>query len=737
MASGHPGFVARVWKRLRATASLERVAAAAALAIMLAVRIADPNVVQLARVKFFDLYLSLQPSQNTQRPVVIVDIDEKSLKELGQWPWPRTRLAELLRRLRAAGTPAVAFDVMFPEPDRTSPDVFAREATLPAALKAELLKLPDNDKAFATAMGGIAVVLGEAILPTAPSGKNGRGKTPPVAILGPSPLPFLIQAPGILHNVRALENAAAGTGLLTHYPEFDGVVRRLPAAYGHGDKILLPLALELLRVATGGGTAVIKSDADGIAGIILAGQLIPTDAGGRIWINFSYHDPARYVSAVDVIKGRVPAARLRGRLAIVGASAAGLLDIKATPLQRSVPGVEMHAMVLENILFKDYIQRPAYADAAEFYVTVILSLLMIVFLPLLGPMKTMLAGMAVLAALFGAAFYAFLELKLLIDVTFAAITVTFVFMVLAGFNYLRESQSKDNIRRAFSRYMSPALVEQLADRPDRLVLGGELRELSVLFTDIRGFTKISETMDAQTLTRFINRFLTPISNVILEHGGTIDKYIGDSVMAFWNAPLELPDHAERACRAALAMRAALVDFNQAMQQEGQLPPIRIGIGINTGPCSVGNMGSDMRFDYSALGDEVNLASRLEGATKEFGVDIIIGGKTEAQVQTFAYLELGEIVIRGREARTRAYALIGDEAVAQSDDFRAWQTAHRAVLAEADPAPLADRVARARALSGGRLKEYYDSVEAEGAFRTVDQQGDRTAYGISLEDRAAV
>lgn len=745
MSPARASFRARLWRAIRAKSSIERIAATVAILLMLAIRAADPSIVELLRVKTFDLYLLLQPSTNAQRPVVIVDIDEKSLDELGQWPWPRTRLSDLLGRLRAAGTAAVAFDVMFPEPDRASPAIFARDSTLPPDVRAALLKLPSNDVAFAAAMRNIPVVLGEAILSRPRAGAAAAaGRTPPIAILGPNPLPYLIRAPAILHNVPVLDRAAAGTGLLTHYPEFDGVVRRLPAAYRHGDKVVLPLALELLRVATGGSTAILKSDADGIVVLILAGQLIPTDRGGRIWINFSPHDPARYVSAADVLQGRVPADRLRGRLAIVGTSAAGLLDIKATPLERSVPGVEIHAMVLENILFKDYIQRPAYADAIEFYLTVLLCVLMIAFLPSLGPTRTMIAGFVAMSVLVGAALYAFLDLKLLFDVTFGMATTSFVFLVLAGFNYLQESRSKDNIRRAFSRYMSPDLVKQLADRPDRLVLGGEMRELSVLFTDIRGFTKISETMDAQTLTSFINRFLTPISNVILDHGGTIDKYIGDSVMAFWNAPLENPKHAEDACRAALDMRAALVDFNAARQEAEQLPPIRIGIGINTGECCVGNMGSDLRFDYSALGDDVNLASRLEGATKEFGVDIIIGDKTERLVAGFAYLELGEIVIRGRDAHTRAFALIGDETVAATDAFRAWRAAHDAVLdieedggaGEGGGQSLAARVEKARALSDGRLSLYYARMMEDSEFRRVAQHTDRTAYGVSLETQPA-
>lgn len=727
MARRYGSLLRSIGRRIRAAITLERIGAGAILASFLIVRAVDPPLLEVARTKFFDFYWMIQPSQNKQRPIVIVDIDEKSIARLGQFPWPRTRLAKLVEKLREAGAVAIAFDIMFPERDRLSPAVYANSTDdLAPEVKKTLESLPDNDAVFARSITNMAVVLGEAVLPRPPPGQSAEVKRTPIAIIGPNPAPYLLRAPALLRNIPVLERAASGVGVLTHYPEFDGVVRRLPIGFQYKNQIKLPLALELLRVATGGNAAAIRSDDNGIVGIVLAGQLIPTDKRGRIWVNFSHHDPNRYVSFVDVLEGRVPAERLRGRLVLVGTSAAGLLDLKATPLERSMPGVEVHAMLLENILFKDYIQRPSYTDAVEFYTAFMLSFLMIMFLPRLGPTRTMLVGFVVVGTMLGAALYMFLEEKILFDLTFTAATSFVVFLILAGFNYMRESQSKNSIRRAFSRYMSPALVEQLVDRPDRLVLGGQMRELSILFTDIRGFTTVSENMDAEELTAFINRFLTPMSDVIMQNSGTIDKYIGDSIMAFWNAPLDDPKHAEHACRAAFGMRAALVTLNEELAAEGNDKQIRIGIGINTGICCVGNMGSDQRFDYSALGDAVNVASRIEGSTKEFGTDIIIGENTAKGLPGFAMLGLGDVSVRGRSQQAQLFALIGDEETAADPIFEEWieihDTLHKRIAdGDAQPKEILHLIERCRQRANGQLDAYYDRLAAEAAPQTEAAQ----------------
>jgi adenylate cyclase len=481
-------------------------------------------------------------------------------------------------------------------------------------------------------------------------------------------------------NIPLIDKAAAGRGNLTLVPERDGVVRRIPLIVEAAGQKVPSLTMEILRVATGAGALLINTDkVSGVQWVAIQGipVQIPTDKNGRLWINFAQHDPARFVSAKDVLQGNFPPDRFQGRVALIGTSAIGLLDLKATPVEVAMPGVEIHAQILENIFSQDMVSRPDFANGAEILITGLVGAGIVALAPLMGVTGLLIFGFCVAVLMAVISWYFYLKHALLIDVTFPLIAIFVTYLTLVFINYFREQTDRRRIRSAFAHYLSPTLVEQLANAPERLVLGGETREMTILFSDVRGFTSISETFkdDPQGLTKLMNRLLTPLTNSIIDRKGTIDKYIGDAIMAFWNAPLDDPAHEANACGAALDMLRKIEQLNhereaEALEDGVPFLPMRIGLGINTGVCVVGNMGSDLRFDYSVLGDPVNLASRLEGRTKEYGIPIILGARTAEKINGhFAALKIDLITVKGKSEPESIYALVGDKTVAGSNAFK--------------------------------------------------------------------
>ncbi len=732
-----------LWRRLVPTTGTM-----VALSLLLAafsIRIADPAWLESMRVRTFDLYqrLSPRPTLKTQ-PVVIIDIDEKSLAAYGQWPWPRTLIARLIDTLGKDGVSVVGFDVVFSEYDRLSPGAVAKNySSLDAASRKALRALPSNEAVMAAAMRRTPTVLGQVgLLTPLPAGHDRtRVPSPFRAEAGGDPRPFLLHYVSLLGNVPELEAAAAGVGIFSIGAEIDGKVRRVPMLARIGNEIRPTLTLEMLRAAFGTNTLITRRDAAGMQSVQLqlrrqfggGSFIVPTDANGRIWVHFAKpdvfntpHNTGRlYISASDVLDGKVPAERLRGRFALIGTSAAGLKDLRDTPVSNRMPGVEVHANILESIFAAEqsyaaavqakakaftaqglapaaavkkalfsvdkrsfFLRYPNYINSAELFLTLIAGLMLTFLIPRLGPLWT-LAGLAVaLTGLIALSWYLYKEHLLLVDATFPVGTMVALYSVLAFSNYTREAAEKRQVRSAFGQYLSPALVEQLADHPDRLKLGGETKEMTFLFCDVRNFTAISESYkrDPQRLTTLINRLLTPLSDAILAHDGTIDKYMGDCVMAFWNAPMDVADHERHACAAALDMLKALDRLNAQRQAEAEASgtphtPLRVGVGLNTGECVVGNMGTATRFDYSVLGDAVNLAARLETYSTEYGVTVVLGETTAAKAGAqFALLELDRVAVKGKSEAVTVYGLLGDRALCDSPAFARLRAANAAMLA---------------------------------------------------------
>lgn len=670
-------FVARLRMYVRAF-GYARMLCIALLLAFLAMRVIDPLPLEELRVRTFDAYQVLKPRVATQRPVVIIDIDEKSLARFGQWPWPRTRVAELVGKLTDLGAAAIAFDIVFAEPDRLSPAVAADTfRDLDDESRARLRALPSNDQVLADVLRRSPAVLGESGLPRTVPQPDLRLPLTGLATLGGDPKPFLLSFPGLLRNIPILEEAAPGRGLFTIRTERDGIVRRVPMVMRAQGELMPSLTFEMLRIVTRADTILIKSDEAGVKSVAVPGFEVPTDRNGQLWVHFARHDPARYVSAADVLNGRIGPDTISRKLILIGTSAVGLLDVKTTPLDPVMPGVEVHAQVLESALTRSVLSQPNYAIGAELLAAILFGAAIIWLAPILTPLGLLAFGAVIVAIMVAASWFFYAEHRLLFDFTFPLIASTSVYLVLVFNSYFREQAQRRRIRSAFGQYLSPALVEQLAQSPDKLVLGGEERDMTIMFSDVRGFTTISESFksDPQGLTSLMNRFLTPLTNAILDRKGTIDKYMGDAIMAFWNAPLDDQTHQINACEAALDMIERIETLNAAREREAEdagkpYIPMQVGIGLNTGTCVVGNMGSDLRFDYSVLGDSVNLASRLEGQSKSYGVPIIAGSNTALAAQgKFAILELDRITVKGKTEPEVIYAIAGREDVAQSAQFR--------------------------------------------------------------------
>jgi adenylate cyclase len=675
--------------RIAQAFSLGRIVCLLLLAGFVALRIWDPLPLKEIRLRTFDFFQQLKPRERNFRPVVIVDIDEQSLKAYGQWPWPRTLLAELVTKLTKLGSAAIGFDIIFAEPDRMSPALVAQGMHgLDEETREKLEKLPNNDAILADAIRHSRVVLGESGSPLAAPPSGAPAPSSGFAMMGGDPSPYLFSYPGILRNIPILDGAAAGRGLLNMRAEPDGIVRRIPLVMRAGGTIIPALTLEMLRVVTGAGAIRIATDAAGIRNVAVPGLLMPTDRNSQLWIYFAHYDPKLYVSAKDVLDGRVPADRFNRRLVLIGTSAVGLHDIRTTPIDPDLPGVDMHAQVLENILTKSTLERPNYTIGAELATAVVFSLVIIALAPILGAAMMLVMGGIVAAMLAAGSWYFFIQHHILLDATYPLLCSFAIYLALTFINYFREQMQRRRIRFAFGQYLAPSLVEQLAHSHETLVLGGEEREMTILFSDVRGFTTISEIYkdDPQGLTSLMNHFLTPMTNAIIEHKGTIDKYIGDAIMAFWNAPLRDPAQEIDACEAALAMLHRVETLNQRRKEEAahgghRFIPIKVGIGINTGRCVVGNMGSDLRFNYSVLGDTVNLASRLEGQSKTYGVPIILGAKTaQAAREKFAVLELDCITVKGKTEPETIFTVLGHADVARSERFDRLRQALEEMLA---------------------------------------------------------
>ena len=641
--------------RLQSLIPLVVLAAAALFALQ------DPFFVVALRESVFDAYQRIHPREYQPAPVRIIDIDEASLNRLGQWPWPRSRLADLVDRLRQLGAAAIVFDMLFAEPDRTSPSLLLqqwRDKPLPGEW---LAKLEDFDATFARSLSGGPTVTGFALVarPEGPPPARHAG----FAFVGADPRPFVPAYRGAVTSLLAIEQAAAGNGALNVGFAAGGVIRRVPLLLALGDQLYPSLAGEALRVAQGADTYVVKTAgaADevsfgthtGITHVRIGAYVVPTDSRGEIWVSYTPPVADRYVPAWEVLQGAVDTAAIRGAIVLIGSTAAGLQDLHATPLATAAPGVAIHAQVIEQILLGIHLNRPDWARGAEILLMLGLAALLLLLGSRIGAVWTAVIGSAATLAAFAASWYAFREQRILLDPVFPAAAVLVTYVIFSLIKALHTEREQRWVRKAFASYMSPKLVQQLVENPHHLQLSGERRELSFLFTDLEGFTSFVEHAEPSQIVPVINAYLDGMIRIAFEHEGTVDKIIGDALHVMFGAPVAAPDHATRAIACALDIDRFAHAFAHSQRQAG-VPFGETRIGVNSGSAIVGNFGGDLKFDYTAHGDAINTAARLEGANKYLGTRICVSEYTVALCPGFVGRPAGTLVLKGKSRPIRVF-----------------------------------------------------------------------------------
>jgi len=654
----------------------------------------------------FDQFNKINPRPSTDQ-IIIVDIDEETLERMEQWPLPRNILANMVAAMKNYGVKATVFDMVFAEKDRASPHLIAQNLEI-----SEGQALPNYDAIFVD-----IIKKSENVVTGFVTAREGETRQKPYS---PSPvkirkndratlLESLFSIRGVATNLPEFPRAAAGNGIFLATPSSDGIIRQIPLLVEFDNQIYPTLSLEGLRVANDRREflKILRQDIDSKSEYEIrigeSGLTVPMESNGKLWVKYRSMTRDRdYLSMYKILDPQYAdevREKLNNRIAFIGTSAEGLKDIRSTPLNIFIPGVEIHANVTEQILQSDFLYRyDVIADNIEALFILTIGMMMVIASLYAGAvMLTLIVTMAVSLAI-GLSYMAYIDMGMLFDPVYPSISLIIIFIVSMILNYIRtESQAKE-IRGAFGLYISPDFMEELTDNPDKLKLGGEVRELSVMFTDIRNFTTISENMTPEELINTMNDFLTPMSDEVMNTRGTIDKYMGDAMMAFWNAPLDDENHARHAIQAALRMAQSLKPVNNALAAKAKkngTKPLRLaaGIGINTGPCSVGNMGSKQRFAYSALGDAVNLASRLEGQTKSYGLELLVGEETINQARDFAFIEIDKIQVKGKTQPVRIFTVFGDDVIAGKVAFRKFRVAHKLFL----------RDYRAKRFEGAALK----------------------------------
>ncbi|MEL6478327.1 MAG: adenylate/guanylate cyclase domain-containing protein [Pseudomonadota bacterium] len=640
----------------------------------------------------FDRYQALQPRayDAEANPVKIVMIDEASIRALGQWPWPRSYIAAMVDRLTEAGAAAIGFDIIFSEPDRTSPaqviDAWEQFRTRFAATHgieapqqvdlSVLETLPDNDILFAESLVNSYSVLATVLL----TGEDENGQ-PPYGVRSPVESGTVRGAvslyQGSLSSQFVFVDQALGVGSISLPPGSGEYVRYVPMISEVAGKLVPALSMELLRVAQDATSSVVKaSDGSGevelgaepiVQTMRAANVIVPLEPDGTLRVRFAGVKPDRVVSAARVLEGDAMAPEVatafEGRIVLIGADFPGLRDLITTPLGEDVPGVTVHAEIIEQILTDSFFHRPDWFVALEFLLLLGLGALIAVLLALNLPVLGLGATLSALVGLGGASWTLFSGQQVLFSPVGAGLAVAGTYLTVSAWNYFRSDAAKREITRQFQHFVSPEVIEDIISDPEtHMTPGGAQRTLSIMFLDVRGFSTITEKMTPDEVISFINGILSPLTEVILEHEGTVDKYMGDAIMAFWNAPRITEDHEQKSVRAMLAFFPALVAVNEDLRAKG-FAEAAIGVGINTGDVSVGNMGSTRRLAYSCVGDAVNLAARLESITKQYGVKTLVGDSTAQALKGFAVIEIDDVAVKGRTQPETIHTVAGDETVA--------------------------------------------------------------------------
>ncbi|MGB4057672.1 MAG: adenylate/guanylate cyclase domain-containing protein [Alphaproteobacteria bacterium] len=677
----------------------------------------------------YDTYIKVKPRPSSDS-IVFVDIDDESLAQVGQWPWPRTVVANLVRNLKTSGANVIVFDGVLAEPDRTSPENYLSTLSpqeVPEEIRQALLSKESHDDVLAKAIGEA----GNFVAGFSHGSNRDLLKIKQGILIKREHKNFFLNQKssrsvyfdGTAQFLPVLQKAAAGNGSFMASAEGDSIIRQTGLIFHDGTEIYPSLVLEALRLYEKRKSppkieAVVSNQNYEIEDpfrLLIGSHKIPLSAEGKMWVYYREFDPeTEKLSASKFLEENFQAdSRVQDKIVFIASSAEGLMDLRATPLGMR-PGVFVHMNALEQILQGRYLIRPYAANVLEIGACVVAGFFIILLSFAVNPLWLAVFCMLFVIGAFLGAWQVFSEYGGLFDPVTPSVGVMITFTATSLMGFLKTEMEKRQVRQTLGLYISPDFVKELEKNPEKLRLGGENKELTIMFSDIRGFTSIAEGMKPDELVHLMNNFLTPMSDLVVKSRGTIDKYIGDAIMAFWNAPLE-SDHARNACRTALAMQDVLAPVNAALAENqkaaGRTPLLlKAGIGLNTGVCAVGNMGSKQRFAYSVLGDAVNLASRLEGQTKNYEVNIIIGESTWEKAQDFAALEADLIQVKGRTKATRIFVLLGDEKLAVQEQFLKLKEVHERMVAAyraGDFKKAMELIAECAALQSFGLEGFYE------------------------------
>jgi adenylate cyclase len=657
----------------------------------------DVPFLRFMELKALDLRMVSRGKLPAGGETVIAAIDEKSLGELGRWPWPRTTIARLVDKLKGYGAKAVGFDIVFSEPDQNSSlnaivdltkevkKIGIKDERVQGLLNKKRL-VADTDATLAkTIKRAKNVTLGYFFLKSSKEAEHLSEKDIEAAgeniansryqmIQGetsPEESAFVnVTAYSAVTNLKPLSDAAENSGYFNAFPDTDGTIRWSPLVIRFQDNYFLPLSLSLLVQYLDWPMVTLNMAKFGIEGIKIGDINIPTDETGRMLIN--YLGPGRtfpHYSISDIIKGRLSPDTFKDKIVIVGATAIGIYDLRVTPYSSVYPGVEIHATAIDNILHRNFLHRSSGTSLLDVCMIVFCGLLIGIVVPRVKAVQGMIFSLLVVISFVLLNTFIFSRYNLWLNIIYPVLTMMTIYLGITVYRYITEEREKRKIRGAFQYYLTASVINEMLKDPTKLKLGGDKKDLTVLFSDIRGFTTISEKMTPEALVHLLNEYLTAMTNLVFKYDGLLDKYMGDAIMAVFGAPLDQPDHAVRACRTALGMMEELKKLQKKWADEGR-PVLDIGIGINSGDMVVGNMGSDMRFDYTVMGDSVNLGSRLEGINKEYGTNIVISEYTYAAVKDALFCrELDSVRVKGKKLPVKIYELLGEK-----KDAEKWEKA---------------------------------------------------------------
>lgn len=645
------------------------------------VRIIDPAPLPELRDAYFDLLQKASPRPVYDSPIEIVAIDETSLAELGQWPWPRSVLADLTNTLNDAGAAVIAFDLLFAEHDRLSLGNLMKDSvygeTLRQSYGPDVLADLDSDQVFARAVSEIPTVFASSF--TTQGAHSSRFEKAGFVTVGNpvSGAPWRIESATPVLPI--LLGPAEGVGIINTSPrDASGIVRRVPLVWRMGDQFVPSFSLEALRVALGESTYFLNGSPDlsDVLESVRVGEFVfPTTSAGEVWVRYAPENPDLYVSASDVLSADsdMLAERFVGKIVFVGATASGLFDIRSTPLGENVPGVSIHKQILEQVFYNQFLIRTEYQSGIEIILFVLLGLVVAVAISLRRSYVTLLSGLGAAGIVTVASYIGFVQQGVLLDVTFPLIGGLLNFALMSGYQFIVLDRDRRLMRRSFEHYVAPRVLDEIERAGHSVRLSGENKDITVMFADIRGFTSFSETRDPQHVVNVLNNLFSRFTLQILDANGTIDKYVGDAIMAFWSAPIELHNHAEQGLGTALKIRDELKRYNAELIDDNA-PKLEIAIGLSTGMACVGNIGSRQRFSYTAIGQTVNLAARIETACRHVNYDILCSHET-ALGSGLACLPAGKLSLRGFAEPVPLYCVVGDHELARTDSFASLRQAH--------------------------------------------------------------